>query len=150
MQWIMCILGTDSTRTCTMLQCIIQCIVEWNPILIQLMNPIAIAMVVIVSRAVTQVLRSRLPPGPSSLEELFRWPSFNTQRLFYDHPNAAMHRENLARLARRGVLLNDSYSGMGTAGTTLHLQYDIAARRVLGSMVALMSSFSSPSPTEIR
>ena len=71
-----------------------------------------------------QVKDNGWPTGPSTLDELFRWPEFNSHRLLADLENSAEIRENFRALSQHSIHITDSYSGMGTASVMLHLQFD--------------------------
>lgn len=62
------------------------------------------------------------PLGPSSLNELFDWPKWNADRLIKSD-FAPDVREMLSENLLRNIVIHDAYSGMGTAGYTLHLQH---------------------------
>ena len=64
-----------------------------------------------------------LPPGPSSLAELFKWPSHNADRLLRDSANSEQYRQNFAKIAHIPIRMHEAYSGMGTASMTLHMQH---------------------------
>ena len=63
------------------------------------------------------------PPGPTSLGELFNWPEYNAHVLLETSPSAEMRLEGVRKLLSRNLIVNESYSGMGTGGYTLHLQH---------------------------
>ena len=71
------------------------------------------------------------PPGPGSLDELFRWPAYNAEKLLLGSPNAAENRSSFEELLKHRIEIHDSYSGMGTGGATLHLQYKHMHRSTL-------------------
>ena len=65
------------------------------------------------------------PSGPSTLDELFRWPLYNSQRLLLsDSEYAPSNRKRFEALIRNKIEIYDSYSGMGTGSVTLHTQYE--------------------------
>lgn len=72
---------------------------------------------------VCQVNSYGWPDGPASLEDLFRWPEFNASMLLKDHPQASNNLARFKKLLDRDIHVFDSYSGMGTASFTLHMQH---------------------------
>jgi hypothetical protein len=69
-----------------------------------------------------------LPQGPSSLDELMRWSSFNAKKLIQDSEFAATYSKNFAELLNHPIEVHDAYSGMGTGSVTLHRQYNQLSR----------------------
>ena len=72
-----------------------------------------------------------LPQGPSSLDELMRWASFNAQSLIQDSEFAETYSENFAELLKYPIEVHDAYAGMGTGSVTLHRQYKQLSSRSL-------------------
>lgn len=69
------------------------------------------------------------PSGPPTLDELFRWPHYNAQRLLVsDSEHCPRNRNRFAALIRNPLEIYDSYSGMGTGSVTLHTQYEHMVR----------------------
>ena len=71
-----------------------------------------------------EVSKQNWPPGPLSLHELFLWPETYAKKLL-DLPGA---RENAQALMKYEFVLNDAYSGMGTASYAFHLAAKHTAR----------------------
>ena len=59
------------------------------------------------------------PSGPDSLDELYRWHQFNATKLL---ANADL-KLNFANLLKHKIQIHDSYSGTGTGGVMMHIQY---------------------------
>lgn len=63
------------------------------------------------------------PNGPTNLEELFRWPQYNSETLL-GHPElGATCAANVLELMKHDIYINDCYSGTGTGSYTMHLQH---------------------------
>lgn len=59
------------------------------------------------------------PAGPANLTELYAWSEYNSSVLLENAESI----ETIKALADHDILLNDAYSGAGTASWTLHLQH---------------------------
>lgn len=75
------------------------------------------------TRAFHQCKRMKLPDGPASLQELFRWPARNVEKLLQMCPDAETHIANAKRIMKYDFELHESYSGLGTVGICLHQQH---------------------------
>ena len=64
------------------------------------------------------------PDGPTTLDELFLWPSFNATCLM-NHPDVGERvTANIKNLMNYDIYINDAYSGTGSGATTLHMQHN--------------------------
>ena len=73
------------------------------------------------SDTVIQVLGDDVPQGPGELAELFRWSEIHATKLMADAGLRRLFQNNLGKASVR-LRLFDTFSGLGTAGATLHRQ----------------------------
>ena len=78
-----------------------------------------------------QVMHQGWPAGPTSLDDLFRWASFNARTVLLNCETADDNRTRFRNLMKYPIQIFDSYSGTGTASSTLHTQYKHMVRTLV-------------------
>ena len=73
----------------------------------------------------------KLPDGPQTLGELFKWPQVNAQKLLVESDQSEELVANFRKLSQLDIEVHDSYSGTGTASVTLHSQHSTRVRASL-------------------
>lgn len=68
------------------------------------------------------MLGTSFPKAPSSIEELFAWPTFNAHTML----KVPELRHNFIRFVSSGgnLVLDESYAGIGTCGSALIQQFN--------------------------
>lgn len=79
----------------------------------------------------TQVMHQGWPAGPTSLDDLFRWASFNARKVLCQCETADANRTRFQNLMKHKLEVFDSYSGTGTASSTLHTQFKHMVRTLV-------------------
>lgn len=74
-------------------------------------------------KASKQCKKLQLPPGPNNLADLFKWHERNAKKLLCDHENKHYFLDRIEHLMQYDIELHESFSGLGTAGITLHQQH---------------------------
>lgn len=83
------------------------------------------------------------PPGPTSLGELFNWAGYNASVLLETSPSAEARLQGVRDLLSRNMIVNESYSGMGTGAYTLHIQHKHFLSVLAGQLSVTLLAFGA-------